>query len=215
MARYIISFLLIVTITLGSDTGFGASSRYTDNEYSDCALIREWQAIKENKEAGRELKNIMTALNEYYTRKPLEFRKEVAQCIQEVGRENGLDPALLLAMILTESSFRENARSKNGALGFMQLLPSTGHAISRELRIEWKGRKTLYDAGHNIRMGAHYLKKLLNRFNDLDIALTAYNAGPSRVLKYMRRGKTYSQTYAKKVSRHCKMFTTNYFCAES
>lgn len=204
---FIIEFL---TIALVFSTAFVAGGHYLDNE-----LMAQWDIRKEKQEAQCELNNIMEVLNEYYARKPLEFREELSSCIQRVCKENNLPPALLLAVIFTESSFRESVRSHRGAVGLMQLLPATGYALSKELRIEWKGHETLYDVSHNVRMGAYYLTKLLKRFNDLDTALTAYNAGPTRVVRYARKGITYSQTYAKKVSRNCEMFTNNYFRIES
>ncbi|MBW2646467.1 MAG: lytic transglycosylase domain-containing protein [Deltaproteobacteria bacterium] len=204
---FIIKFL---TIALVFSTAFVAGGHYLDNE-----LMAQWDIRKEKQEAQCELNNIMEVLNEYYARKPLEFREELSSCIQRVCKENNLPPALLLAVIFTESSFRESVRSHRGAVGLMQLLPATGYALSKELRIEWKGHETLYDVSHNVRMGAYYLTKLLKRFNDLDTALTAYNAGPTRVVRYARKGITYSQTYAKKVSRNCEMFTNNYFRIES
>ncbi len=211
MARFNRFFIIeFLTIAFVFSTAFVADSQYLDNE-----LIEQWNILKEKKEAQCELSNIMEVLNEYYARKPLELREELAHCIQRVCKENNLPPALLLAVIFTESSFREYARSHRGAVGLMQLLPATGYALSKELQIEWKGHETLYDVRHNIRMGAYYLKKLLKRFNDLDMALTAYNAGPTRVVRYARKGRIYSQTYAKKVSAHREMFMNNYFRIES
>lgn len=211
MKPFIKLFLLgFLTITFAFSADFVANGQHCDND-----LIAQWNFFKERKDARREFDNIMEVLNEYYARKPFECREELAHYIQRVCRENSLPPALLLAIIFTESSFREYARSNRGAVGLMQLLPATGYALSRELEIEWKGHETLYNVRHNIRMGAYYLKKMLKKFNDLDMALTAYNAGPTRVLKYARKGKAYSQTYARKVAGKCKMLMHNYFRMKS
>lgn len=201
----------VLTITLACSVGFtGGNHCIIDN-----VLIKEWQFLKEKNEVESELRNIMEVLDEYYSQKSLEFREELAYFIQMVCIKNNLDPALLLAVIFTESAFEECALSNRGAVGLMQLLPTTGYAMSKELQIEWKGHETLYNVKNNIRMGAYYLKKLLKMFNNLDMALTAYNAGPTRVIRYSRTGRTYSQTYAKTVSKHCKMFMNNYFRIES
>ena len=211
MKPFIKLFLIgLLAVTFAFSADFVPSSRYFDNN-----LIAQWHFLKEKKKVRRELANIMEVLNEYYSRKPLECREELAHYIQRVCRENGLPPPLLLAVIFTESSFREQARSQQGAIGLMQLLPATGYALSKELEIEWRGHETLYDIRHNIRMGAYYLKKMVKRFNDIDMALTAYNAGPTRVLKYARNGKSYSQTYARKVASKCQMLMNNYFRIES
>ncbi len=91
------------------------------------------------------------------------------------------------------------ARSRQGAIGLMQVVPRTAKTICAEIGIEWKGKRTLYDINHNIDIGTFYLRKLLKRYTKLELALTAYNAGPTRVDRYLKKGKMYSQTYAKKV----------------
>ncbi len=108
----------------------------------------------------------------------------------------GYDPLFLTAVIITESSFNNWARSRRGALGLMQIKPRTGLALASETRIPWAGKPTLYDPKSNISLGAYYLNKLVLRFGDLGLALEAYNHGPTQVSKFLRKGyrpKTYSQ----------------------
>jgi peptidoglycan DL-endopeptidase CwlO len=87
------------------------------------------------------------------------------------ARDTGLPLALLVAIGHVESNLRANARSSADARGLLQVLPST----AAELRL---------DADHpasNVLAGARYLRQLLERFHSTDLALAAYNAGPTAV----------------------------------
>jgi len=87
-----------------------------------------------------------------------------------------LDPSLVRAVIHAESGFNARARSQQGAMGLMQLMPGT----ARDL-----GVVDALVPSHNIRGGAQYLAGLLVRFkNDVALATAAYNAGPEAVQKY-------------------------------
>ena len=99
-----------------------------------------------------------------------------------------LEPALLAAVIYQESKFRADARSASGAIGLMQLLPDTGQGIA-----DRTGGKTwvvddLYEPELNVRYGAWYLRHLLDKYRDLDLALAAYNAGQTNVDRWRERG---------------------------
>jgi soluble lytic murein transglycosylase-like protein len=95
--------------------------------------------------------------------------------IAEAAREFTLDPNLIAAVIGMESAFRTLAVSPRGARGLMQIMPETG----REL-----GLSDPFDPAANIRAGSRYLKEQLLRFDTLEKALAAYNAGPGSVLKH-------------------------------
>ncbi len=98
--------------------------------------------------------------------------------IKRKSSEYNIDPAIIKALITTESSWNPRAVSKKGAMGLMQLMPATAN----EMQIT-----DPFDPEENIDGGTRYLRQLLDRFDDnLDLALAAYNAGPSRVEK--RRG---------------------------
>ena len=117
------------------------------------------------------------------------------QIIHE-SKKYGYDPLFLAAVIITESSFNNWARSNKGALGLMQIRPATGKELASETHIKWEGQPTLFDPITNIALGAYYLNKLVLRFDDLGLALEAYNHGPSKLNRYLRKGyqpKRYSQ----------------------
>jgi len=94
---------------------------------------------------------------------------------EEIGRSLSIDPALLMAIAKVESSFNPKAVSPKGALGLMQLLPTTAELV---------GVRDPFDPLENLKGGALYLKRLLEEFKDLHLALAAYNAGPEKVRAY-------------------------------
>jgi soluble lytic murein transglycosylase len=123
----------------------------------------------------------------------------LAQVILDESIRYGLDPALVLAIIETESSFRNGARSERNALGLMQILPTTGEDVARRIDIEWEGEASLYLPVVNIRVGTYYFNQLVERFDSVELALAAYNRGPTAVNRIIGRGRTPSRTYSGKV----------------
>lgn len=95
--------------------------------------------------------------------------------IREAAARHGVDPALIKAVIHTESGFNPRARSRAGAMGLMQLMPATARAM---------GVSNAYDPAQNINGGAKLLAMLQDQFGSLDLALAAYNAGPGNVRKH-------------------------------
>jgi soluble lytic murein transglycosylase-like protein len=96
--------------------------------------------------------------------------------ILEASAKHGVDPALVKAVIMAESSYNHKAISKKGAIGLMQIMPAT--AIDM-------GVEDLFDPEHNVNAGVRYLKKLLKQFEgDVTLALAAYNAGSRKVRKF-------------------------------
>jgi soluble lytic murein transglycosylase-like protein len=96
--------------------------------------------------------------------------------IRRAAARNGIDPALVDAVVRQESGFRPDAVSSAGAVGLMQLMPST----ARDL-----GVTDPLDATQNVNGGARLLRSLLDRYGGrLDFALAAYNAGPAAVDRY-------------------------------
>ena len=94
---------------------------------------------------------------------------------QEASRHQ-LSPALIKAVMLVESGFNADATSHKGAMGLMQLMPGTAAEL---------GVDEPYDPDQNVRGGAKYLRRMLDRYGgNLEKAVAAYNAGPGRVDKY-------------------------------
>lgn len=111
----------------------------------------------------------------------------------------GFTPGMVLAVIEVESGGRIRARSHKNALGLMQILPRTGHALAHEAGLPWWGPETLFDPVINVRLGVRYLEQLVARFGDVPTALAAYNAGPTRVADLLRDGQPVPTRYADRV----------------
>ena len=95
------------------------------------------------------------------------------QLVQETAHKHNVDPALVSAVISTESNWNTSAISRKGALGLMQLIPQTAQRF---------GVYNAFDPTQNVEAGVTYLSSLLDRYNgDLPKALAAYNAGPRAV----------------------------------
>lgn len=114
--------------------------------------------------------------------------------VEAAAARNNLDPALVQAVIQTESNWNPFAVSRKGAFGLMQLLPSTA---------ERYGVRDVFDPAQNVNGGTRYLRDLLERFHgDLKKSLAAYNAGEQAVQRYGGVPK-YPETraYVRKVTK--------------
>jgi soluble lytic murein transglycosylase-like protein len=124
--------------------------------------------------------------------------------ITRYAKANGIDSALVKAIVAAESGYEPTAVSTKGALGLMQVIPETamryGVTEDKSRTIEQK----LFDPAINISVGTRYLRDLLRLFeNDLDLALAAYNAGEATVQRYDRQIPPYPETqdYVKLVTQ--------------
>lgn len=97
----------------------------------------------------------------------------------------GLSSDLVHAVIQVESGYRVEAVSPKGALGLMQVMPATGARF---------GETALSAPDANVRAGTHYLRYLIDRFDDLPLALAAYNAGEGAVIRHGHRVPPYRET---------------------
>jgi soluble lytic murein transglycosylase-like protein len=116
---------------------------------------------------------------------PARFRSAFVRA----AARTALPLSLLVAMAYTESRMNQRARSHAGANGLLQLMPSTARALDTS----WQR------ADANVLGGARYLRQLLNRFGDLELALAAYNAGPTAVQKAAAAPTLQTLTYVKNV----------------
>ena len=104
------------------------------------------------------------------------------------AREHDLDPALLAAVIYQESKFRPSAKSASGAIGLMQLTPSTAQGIAIRTGGHRFVTSDLYNPEINIRYGAWYLANLFAKYHSERLVLAAYNAGQGNVDRWRSEG---------------------------
>lgn len=118
--------------------------------------------------------------------------------IEQYAEQHGLDPVLVIAVMRVESCLDRNAVSRAGARGLMQLMPATAHEL---------GVRDIFDPAENIRGGTTYLAQMLKRFNNTELALAAYNAGPGAVERH-KGIPPYKETqkYVKRVLRQYQVY---------
>lgn len=101
--------------------------------------------------------------------------RDVDSIVRAAARRWSVDPALVHAVIRAESAYDALAVSRCGALGLMQLMPATAATL---------GVNNPFDPIENVEAGTRYLRIQLDAFDDVSLALAAYNAGPSAVRRY-------------------------------
>jgi soluble lytic murein transglycosylase len=127
------------------------------------------------------IREIIALLERYPTGLAIVTKEELAEVIYEEAVRYDYDPKFIMALIANESSFQNWSVSEKGAKGLMQIMPYVAESLAKDLDIEWHGDRTLFNPFLNIRMGIHYLTKLTSDFDDVGLALEAYNNGPTRV----------------------------------
>jgi len=134
--------------------------------------------------------------------------------VRVYASQDHLDAALLAAVIEAESKFNANAQSSAGAVGLMQLTPSTAKGIAQYTGGSRFQVSDLENPDINIRYGAWYLGHLLEKYRDERLALAAYNAGQQNVDSWQSRhvGIQFSETrdYVNKVERLKKIYRRAY-----
>jgi soluble lytic murein transglycosylase len=150
--------------------------------------------------------------NELTVRFPLAYREEIAK----IAQDTQLEPTFIYAIARQESAFDAGARSPVGAMGLMQLMPKTAIYTAKKSGIKHANTQDLLKAEHNMRLGGLYLNHLLQTFNGNRIlAAAAYNAGPSRVNRWLsEQGKekpvdVWIETIPYKETRH---YVQNVLC---
>ena len=157
-----------------------ASRNFTPQQYKAAAIItREWgwhnQSINSMIAGG--------LWDDMDFRFPTAFREDI------IGnaKRHGLDSSWVFAIARQESAFMFDARSPAGAMGLLQLMPSTAKQVARQQGISFRRKRDLINPQKNIRLGSAYLKQMLSRFEGNRVyATAAYNAGPNRVSRWLK-----------------------------
>ncbi len=118
----------------------------------------------------------------------LRYPLRYSEFVRVHASEHNLDPALLAAVIYQESKFRSSAVSSSGAIGLMQLTPSTARGIAIRTGGSAFRTQDLYDPEINIRYGAWYLDNLFKKYGSERLVLAAYNAGQGNVDHWRAQG---------------------------
>lgn len=126
-------------------------------------------------------------------------REGVARVVARTERETRVPALMLLAVMQQESRFDPKAVGPRGSLGLMQVQPSLGRVLAERLGIPWREGVTLFDPIANARIGARYLADLVQSFGEHELALAAYNMGPTRLRRRLSAGASGRSAYAAQV----------------
>jgi soluble lytic murein transglycosylase-like protein len=130
----------------------------------------------------------------------------LSRTVQTESRRHALDPLLVLAIITVESGFQHTAAAEDGARGLMQIQPEFAKDLADQRRSAYRTDKHFSDIDPdldnpivNIKLGVFYLHSLQRVFQDLTLALTAYNRGPTRLKSDLAEETDVPLEYATKV----------------
>lgn len=115
------------------------------------------------------------------------YPKKYSYEVEKYAKEYSVDENLIYAVIKAESNFDKNAVSRKNAKGLMQLMYDTAVDIANTIGIEINEEKIL-EPDTNINIGTKYISILINKYNNIEVALAAYNAGSGNVDNWIANG---------------------------
>lgn len=135
---------------------------------------------------------------------------KLTEVIYSESKKYEYDPMFILAIILTESSFKKGQQSHVGARGLMQVVPFVGADVASRTGIEWEGSQTLFEPETNIKLGTFHLFEQILKFGDLKKALLSYNLGETRLRDMIRKQRPLPIRYLNRVLENYKMLKETY-----
>ncbi len=135
---------------------------------------------------------------------------ELAKVIFLESNRYNYDPLMIMALIMTESSFKKGQVSHAGARGVMQLLPATGQDLANRSGLGWDGMEQLFDPVTNIRLGSLHLFEQIIKFKDVKKAIISYNLGETRLRGKIREHKPLPAQYYRRILQNYNMLKERY-----
>lgn len=111
---------------------------------------------------------------------------EYQEFVERFADEYGLDRYLVYSVIKVESNFNPDATSNAGAKGLMQLMDKTAAECNLKGEFGYNIPEDLYEPKKNIKLGCYYLSSLMDTYNNMELAVTAYNGGTGNVSKWLK-----------------------------
>ena len=146
------------------------------------------------------------------------YKKEYSEYVSKYSKQYNVDENLIYALIKAESNFQADAISNKNALGLMQLMPSTAEEVANKNEIQLT-EENILEPDININIGTKYISTLLEKYECVELALAAYNAGIGNVNKWIENGIIKSDgsdienipfketnTYVRKIMRDYKIY---------
>ena len=115
------------------------------------------------------------------------YKKDYSEYVSKYSQEYNVDENLIYALIKAESNFEANAVSNKNAQGLMQLMPATAEEVADKNEIKLT-EENILEPDVNIKIGTKYISTLLERYECIEVALAAYNAGIGNVDKWIENG---------------------------
>ena len=116
------------------------------------------------------------------------YPKKYSEYVEKYSKEYDVDENLIYAMIKAESNFKNEAQSHKSAKGLMQLMDSTAKDVAKSLKIDSENID-LFDPETNIMLGTKYISTLIKKYENIEIAVVAYNAGIGNVDMWIEQEK--------------------------
>ena len=119
------------------------------------------------------------------------YKKQYSEYVTKYANEYNIDENLIYAVIKAESNFKNDAKSSKDAMGLMQLMKDTAKEVSQKINLQIdddKIEQKLLDVEININLGTKYLSDLIDRYQNIELAVTAYNAGIGTVNNWIEKG---------------------------
>ena len=135
---------------------------------------------------------------------------QLSDVVYTESRRYHYDPMFVLAIIITESSFRKGQVSPKGARGLMQMIPYVGEDVAMRAGVDWEGMQTLFEPQSNIKLGTLHLFEQILEFGDVQRAIVAYNMGETRLRGLIRQNLPMPKRYLKRVMDNYKMLKETY-----
>ncbi len=145
---------------------------------------------------------------------PERERWRVAWVIHSESQRHGYDPLFVVALAAVESGCSPTARSRHGAVGLIQVKPSTARGMAAAAGLPWLGPQTLTVPAVNVGLGLRYLVHLESQLGDPYVAIAAYNLGPRRAAA-MTRATARHTPYVRKVLRRYEALVKAHALAQS
>lgn len=115
------------------------------------------------------------------------YKLEYTEYVKKYANEYNVDEYLIYAIIKAESNFEPNAESHRGAKGLMQLMYSTAEDIAKRINVNLN-EDNILEPNININLGTKYISMLIQKYNNINLALAAYNAGSGNVDGWIEKG---------------------------
>jgi soluble lytic murein transglycosylase-like protein len=156
---------------------YGYIKTFFDNETDDLTMVQGLKILEKDTKP-----NFYREIAKHASNYNITLKETTFPALEQIKKP------LIKAIVKQESAFQKNAVSHKGAHGLMQLVPDTAKEIAAQLGVKYDTYRLLTDEAYNLVFGQHYINKLLTRYNNHKVlVLAAYNAGPSRVNKWLEK----------------------------